>query len=641
MHVLTRLTALAAATCLTVAGLGAPSVAEPSAPHPARADRWVTTPGPFTGYGFDTCAAPDQATMDAWRTSSPYAAVGIYTGGTNRLCEQPHLTADWVRTQAAAGWHLMPVHVGPQAACTAYPSVMAADRPTAEAQGRAEAAAAISSVQALAIGPGSTLYYDLEDYDITDQGCRQAALSFLSGWTRQLHTQGYRSGVYSNVAAAITSLDLANNLSPGSYAMPDDIWFAWGNGAADTKASTWVTTSEWDDHQRAHQYVLDVEQTYGGVTQTVDLNWVDVDGGSTAPKDKKTCRGVQVDQRRYPRLRPGSRGKHVEALQCVLRKQHLGKPATSGRYDKKTARAVRKAQRKLDLKVTGKVTRQTWTALHARGSRPLLKVGSTGDPVRRLQRALTSTLGKRVRIRRGDGRQDPRCGDQAPAARAPGPDRQRRHRDLGTAGRRRLRRGGAGHQLAADTGPHPCGASGGWRGLRRRHLGRHLGRQGGRRLARDRIGGLPGGRHRGLGPVGRVLGREHVVLVGRDRLLLGLVRCAVAAPAEARDRRTPVGVAAAGEGGDGPTGDELEGQDRHHRSDEDRRGARRDALPRQTAQDAAPVEPLVRLTRFVLERGPRPVEVDLGLGEVLHRVLGRARPTLRHLLGGLPHPGLG
>lgn len=397
MRLLTHLTALTLAGWLSAAGLAAPALADPTS-APARVASMVATPGPFTGYGFDACTAPDQATMDTWRIASPFAAVGIYTGGANRLCEQPELTPDWVRTQVARGWELMPIHVGPQASCTTYASVMSADRPAAEAQGRLEAASAISSVQALGIGTGSTIYYDLEDYDITDQACRQAALSFLSGWTQQLHAQGYRSGVYSNIAAAITSLDLANNVSRGSYVMPDDIWFAWDNGAADTDASTWVTTSQWDDHERAHQYLLDVEQTYGGVAQTIDLNWVDVNGGSTAPKDKKACRGVEVDQRTYPRLRPGSRGKHVEALQCVLRKQHLGKPATNGRYDARTARLVRKAQRRLDLKVTGKVTRATWTALHARGSQPLLKVGSTGDAVRRLQRSLTSSLGKRLPI---------------------------------------------------------------------------------------------------------------------------------------------------------------------------------------------------------------------------------------------------
>ena len=32
----------------------------------------VTTPGNFTGYGFDQCVAPTQSAMDAWLTSSPF-----------------------------------------------------------------------------------------------------------------------------------------------------------------------------------------------------------------------------------------------------------------------------------------------------------------------------------------------------------------------------------------------------------------------------------------------------------------------------------------------------------------------------------------------------------------------------------------
>ena len=74
------------------------------------------------------------------------------------------------------------------------------------------------------------------------------------------------------------------------------------------------------------------------------------------------------------------------------------KAQPSGRYDKQTVAAVKKAQRKLDQKQTGKITRRTWVALLARGPHPLLQVGSTGDPVRRLQRALTAALGKRVKV---------------------------------------------------------------------------------------------------------------------------------------------------------------------------------------------------------------------------------------------------
>ncbi len=70
----------------------------------------------------------------------------------------------------------------------------------------------------------------------------------------------------------------------------------------------------------------------------------------------------------------------------------------NGKYDARTVKAVKKAQRKLDQKQTGKVTRRTWVALLARGKQPLVKVGSTGDPVRRLQRALAAALGKRVTV---------------------------------------------------------------------------------------------------------------------------------------------------------------------------------------------------------------------------------------------------
>ena len=281
-------------------------------------------PGSLTGYGFDACTAPPQAVMDAWWEESPYSAVGIYIGGSNRLCkDQPELTAAWVAAQQRTGWHLMPVQVGPQASCSGYADTMSSDLATAKQQGSAEAAQAIATANALGIGRGSTLYYDLEDYDIAQTDCRQAALSFLSGWTETLHAAYYDSGVYSNIAAAITSLDLADRLAAGAYSMPDDIWFAWANDRADTLAGEWVLSDEWNDRERIHQYAIDRPQTYGGYTLTIDANWLDVGEGSVGTTSKPLCRGVDVDLRHYPVLRVGSRGPGVEVLQCVLRKQHL------------------------------------------------------------------------------------------------------------------------------------------------------------------------------------------------------------------------------------------------------------------------------------------------------------------------------
>ena len=224
------------AVLAVVVGLLALTVpAAGAAAGPVAAKAKPGAPGSLTGYGFDACTAPPQEMMDAWWEQSPYSAVGIYIGGSNRVCkDQAELTAAWVAKQQKTGWHLLPLWVGPQASCSGYADRMSSDLATARQQGRAEATTAIATARALGIGPGSTLYYDLEDYDTAPDDCRRAALNFMSGWTEALHEAGYDAGVYSNIAAAITSLDLAENLDPLAYTMPDDIWFAWANGRADT-----------------------------------------------------------------------------------------------------------------------------------------------------------------------------------------------------------------------------------------------------------------------------------------------------------------------------------------------------------------------------------------------------------------------
>lgn len=81
-------------------------------------------PDGLTGYAFDARCAPTQAEMDAWLTTSPFWGAGIYIGGSTVSCGttatdpgQPHLDATWVARQRAAGWRLLPIWVGPQAAC--------------------------------------------------------------------------------------------------------------------------------------------------------------------------------------------------------------------------------------------------------------------------------------------------------------------------------------------------------------------------------------------------------------------------------------------------------------------------------------------------------------------------------------------
>lgn len=391
-------TALVTASVALVAGALSASGPGPAYAGQGRATDPVTVPGSFTGYAFDTCAAPPQATMDTWRRSSPYWGVGIYIGGVERVCDQPNLDAPWVRTQHARGWKILPVFVGLQASCSGYAHTMSPDRATAHTQGRRAASHAVKAAEGLAIGPNSTISYDLEDYDISGDTCRRAALAYLSGWTKRLHELGYKSGVYSNVSAAITSLDYAYRVSPGSYLMPNSIWFAWGNGHANTYAGDWVLSNRWDGHRRVHQYRLDVDRKFGGTKLRIDADWMDVGRGSVAPKAAPTC-GVRMNFPDYPIRRRGSHGPVVAAAQCLLKKQRFGPVRVTGRFDKATAAAVRRAQRARGLAVTGVMNAHTWTTLLAHGRSPLLKVGSVGEPVRHLQRALTAALDRKVAIK--------------------------------------------------------------------------------------------------------------------------------------------------------------------------------------------------------------------------------------------------
>ncbi|MCR6033450.1 DUF1906 domain-containing protein [Nocardioides sp. zg-579] len=383
---------------------GAPATAAAPAARPE--------PGAFTGHAFDARCAPTQEEMDVWRTASPYSAVGIYLGGSTMACRpdpadptsgQPHLDATWVARQRAAGWRLLPLWVGPQASCSAYADRIdpapAGAYAAAEAQGRAEAAAAVARARALGIPARSTLWYDLEGgFDVADTDCRRSALRFLSGWTEALHARGHRSGVYSSISAGIHALDNADHVSPGSYTMPDQVWFAWENDRADTVAAPrWVRAGSWAG-ERVHQYALDRTVTHGGVTLEIDLNYLELGGGSVAPPAPKACGGVRLDRADYPALGPGRRGAVVRTAQCLLQQRGAYRGRVDGVLDRPVTAAVRRHQRSRDLPVSGRVDRRTWTSLLAAGSAPLLKEGSAGDAVRRVQRALNVATAADLRV---------------------------------------------------------------------------------------------------------------------------------------------------------------------------------------------------------------------------------------------------
>jgi hypothetical protein len=213
----------------------------------------------YTGKGFDACAAPSSAVMSAWK-ASPYRAVGVYIGGADRACSQPNLTAAWVSAQSKAGWHFIPTYLGPQAESGQLSS------PASQAV--AAAKDAVTKAKALGFGPGNLIYYDMEAFP---SGQETNVLNFLSAWTKQIHAEGYKSGVYSSSASGI--VDLSRNAS--KYTMPDAIWDALWNGAANT-ADPAIPANHWDHKQRAHQYVGGANQTFGGHTVNIDEDYLNI-----------------------------------------------------------------------------------------------------------------------------------------------------------------------------------------------------------------------------------------------------------------------------------------------------------------------------------------------------------------------------
>ena len=222
----------------------------------------------YTGLGFDACATPSSSQMSAWGASR-YRAIGVYIGGANMACAQPNLNSTWVSSQSAAGWHLIPIYVGLQAPSNSCGcAALSAGR--AAAQGTAAAREAVIQAQAVGLGAGNPLYFDMEGYN-QSSATSTAVLTFLAAWTSQLHAQGYKSGVYSSAASGIR--DLAGRAGAG-YSEPDDIWIANWNGTRST-VDVNVPAGDWPTHQRLHQYSGAHNETYGGTTINVDGDYVD------------------------------------------------------------------------------------------------------------------------------------------------------------------------------------------------------------------------------------------------------------------------------------------------------------------------------------------------------------------------------
>lgn len=234
----------------------------------------------LVGEGLDSCTAPSVSQMSAFWDNTPYSAWGIYIGGEDRACSQPDLTASWVSSVTAQGWHLLPLWVGPQNPCVPGYDHFSTDTSTAYSQGVQQALDSYNALTALGIGSNSPVIYDLETGGSSTTTCINATKSFIQGWVNQLHVAPAQSaGVYTSTCAGF--MDDFASLSPP----PDFIDGADWDGNPSTGTLSCVSSDHWTEHQRHKQYEGGHNETWNGVTLNVDSTCSNAPTVALAPFD--------------------------------------------------------------------------------------------------------------------------------------------------------------------------------------------------------------------------------------------------------------------------------------------------------------------------------------------------------------------
>lgn len=211
----------------------------------------VTSEVQLSGQGFDACSLPrSTSTMASIKSSTGWVAAGFYLGGLNAGCPQLGFGASWVQAVVSQGWGLMPIWVGRQGAGACGGSCATIDSSQARSQGSNEADSAVAAARSVGIGPSSPIYLDMEAYNTTVGGASAAVVSFIQGWTAELHALGYTSGFYSSAASGITDVNTA--AKSGAANLPDSIWIAHYD-CVSSLHDAYLSDASWA-HHRIRQY---------------------------------------------------------------------------------------------------------------------------------------------------------------------------------------------------------------------------------------------------------------------------------------------------------------------------------------------------------------------------------------------------
>jgi photosystem II stability/assembly factor-like uncharacterized protein len=232
--------------------------------------------GVIHAQGFDACIVPTISQMQTWWSHSPYSFYGLYIGGIHLPSVCGGANAAWVSAVHQQGWSFIPTWVGLQAPCSGYLHKMSTDPTVSYQEGRQEAQSASAAAASLGLtnyGLGGTIiYYDLEPYGVPTPECRQPVAAFMNGWVERLHELGNLAGGYGSRNSYLSDWSTIPNV-------PEDVWPAsWYANAYDPYASvfgiSWLE-GLWTNHQRIRQYAGDINNNWGGVSLTIDIDVAD------------------------------------------------------------------------------------------------------------------------------------------------------------------------------------------------------------------------------------------------------------------------------------------------------------------------------------------------------------------------------
>ena len=271
-------------------------VALTAACNDTRAPTSPTSPPPaYAGYpGFDISHYPGDAALAAWRfPASPYHWVGYY------LYAPCHRDSTWMGrydTVKSMGWGTAVLYVGQQDWSMIPSSVLRARRSVARpdldrtmmsavsaasstvtcsaslltsAQGMSEAADAIVKTAGEGVPSGSAIFLDVEYVSSVSP----ALATYVSAWITGVLADGrFQPAIYcaKSNADAVYAAAMAAYAAAGRHDAPR-FWIASSSGFAITREPTDVGL----EYASVWQGLFEVRETWGGFTNTIDVNVAD------------------------------------------------------------------------------------------------------------------------------------------------------------------------------------------------------------------------------------------------------------------------------------------------------------------------------------------------------------------------------